>query len=62
MKVICAGDGALLEDIKKEIIDKRLEKNIQLLGSRNDISELITACDIGILMSYREGFQEILWN
>ncbi|MGJ7919502.1 glycosyltransferase family 4 protein [Neobacillus sp. LXY-4] len=55
VKVICAGDGPLLEEIKKDIVGRGLDKNIQMLGTRSDINELITACDIGILMSYREG-------
>lgn len=55
VKVICAGDGPLLEIFKKEIADRELNENIQFLGERSDINELITACDIGILMSYREG-------
>ena len=34
---------------------KNLQENIHMLGFRSDINELISACDIGILMSYREG-------
>lgn len=55
IKVICAGDGIMLDDIKLYIKEKNLEDNIQMLGFRTDINELIVGCDIGILMSYREG-------
>jgi len=55
IKVICAGDGPLLEDLKKDILDRELSGNIQFLGNRSDINELIIACDIGILLSFREG-------
>jgi glycosyltransferase involved in cell wall biosynthesis len=55
VKVICAGDGPLLDELKKDIEERKLDENIQLLGNRRDVNELITACDIGILMSYREG-------
>ncbi|MEH7014760.1 glycosyltransferase family 4 protein [Neobacillus niacini] len=55
VKVICAGDGPLLDGLKKDIEERKLDENIQLLGNRRDVNELITACDIGILMSYREG-------
>lgn len=55
VKVICAGDGPLIEELKQDIASRNLDKNITMLGSRNDINELITASDIGILMSYREG-------
>lgn len=55
IKVICAGDGVILEDIKSYIKEKNLQDNIYMLGFRTDIEELIVSCDIGILMSYREG-------
>lgn len=55
IKVICAGDGVILEEIKSYIEDRNLQDNIHMLGFRNDINQLIIACDIGILMSYREG-------
>ena len=55
IKVICAGEGAMLDEIKSYINERNLEKNIHMLGFRADIDELIVSCDIGILMSYREG-------
>lgn len=55
IKVICAGDGPLIEDIKKYININELDENIKILGFRSDINELINCCDIGILLSYREG-------
>lgn len=55
VKVICAGRGPLLENIKEDIKNKNLDNNIFMLGFRNDIPKLISACDIGMLLSYREG-------
>lgn len=55
IKVICAGDGVILDEINDYICEKNLKHNINMLGYRTDINELIAACDIGILMSYREG-------
>lgn len=55
VKVICAGTGPLLENIKDEIKKRNLNENIFMLGYRKDIPKLITACDIGMLLSYREG-------
>lgn len=55
VKVICAGTGPLLENIKGEINKRNLNEDIFMLGYRKDIPKLITACDIGILLSYREG-------
>ncbi|MGG2025481.1 glycosyltransferase family 4 protein [Gottfriedia sp. S16(2024)] len=55
VNVVCAGDGPLKEELKEVVRIRGLEENIQFLGFRNDISELIAACDIGILLSHREG-------
>ena len=55
IKVLCAGDGVIFNEVKKYIKDKNLQENIYMLGFRTDINSLISACDIGILMSYREG-------
>lgn len=55
VKVLCAGDGPLLETIREELKSKNLDNVIQMLGFRRDINEIISACDVGILMSYREG-------
>lgn len=55
IKVLCAGDGVIFDEVKQYIKDKTLQENIYMLGFRTDINELISACDIGILMSYREG-------
>ena len=55
VKVVCAGDGVLLESIKEEVKKENLDKDILMLGFRTDIDELIASCDVGVLMSYREG-------
>lgn len=55
IKVLCAGDGDLINDIKKDIKNKKLDNCIYMLGFRTDINEIISCADIGILMSYREG-------
>ncbi|MDK0927593.1 glycosyltransferase family 4 protein [Clostridium perfringens] len=55
IKVICAGDGVMIEEVCNYIEENKLQDNIKMLGFRTDINELIISCDIGILMSYREG-------
>ena len=55
IKVICAGDGVIFDEVSTYIKEKNLQDNIKMLGFRTDINELIASCDIGILMSYREG-------
>ena len=55
VKVLCAGDGPLLDSIKEEIKNKNLDNVINMLGFRSDINEIISCSDVGMLMSYREG-------
>ncbi|NMD70865.1 glycosyltransferase family 4 protein [Bacillus sp. DNRA2] len=55
VKVICAGGGPLLKELKQEVVERNLDNNILFLGSRTDVNQLIVASDLGILVSYREG-------
>jgi len=55
LKLLLVGDGELRPDIEKIVREKRLEQNIHFLGLRQDISELLSACDIFILSSNYEG-------
>ncbi len=52
--VIC-GEGKAKKDLEKLIKKYRLEKNVQLLGYRKDIPELLKASDLFVLPSFREG-------
>lgn len=60
IKALFAGVGPLEEEIKSQIKDYGLENNIQLLGWRNDVKELINSCDIVGLFSKREGLGKCL--
>jgi glycosyltransferase involved in cell wall biosynthesis len=41
--------------VRESIHRKNLERNIFLLGSRNDVRSILSACDIGVLSSVSEG-------
>lgn len=55
IKVLCAGIGPLIDEINAEIENRNLQDTIKMLGFRKDIPQLIQICDLGILLSYREG-------
>lgn len=55
VKVLCAGEGSLFDEVGAEVEKRGLSDCIQMLGYRTDIKELIGVSDIGILLSYREG-------
>lgn len=55
-KVVIAGDGELRNLIEDMIGSLGLEKEVVLLGRRNDIPELMSAADLFVLPSKYEGF------
>ena len=52
---VFAGDGELLEKFKKEVKERELTKYTLILGSRNDISNLLSMSDVFVLPSLFEG-------
>lgn len=49
------GDGDRREYIHREINKLGLDKKVHLYGNRQDIGEILTASDISLLLSYKEG-------
>ena len=58
--LLIAGDGNLREILLKRIMEYGLEKNVHLLGFRNDINELLKQSDFFIFPSYFEGLSGAL--
>lgn len=54
IKAIFIGDGELLEENKKYIINNNI-KNAIILGFRRDVNQLVNASDVLCSLSYREG-------
>jgi glycosyltransferase involved in cell wall biosynthesis len=44
-----------LELIRKEMLKQGLDQSVSLLGQRNDVHNILRACDIGVLSSVSEG-------
>lgn len=55
LKLLLVGEGDLHETYQKYINENNLNNNIQLLGRRNDIGEILTVTDIYVASSIREG-------
>ena len=53
--LLIVGDGKLRGELTAQIRSLGLEKNIFLLGTRNDVPHLLAASDIYISASHREG-------
>ena len=59
-KIMFAGNGPFIEDIKTLAKERRVESNLIFLNYRNDIPELIKIADGILLTSEKEGIPRIL--
>lgn len=59
-RLIIAGDGELRNLIEQTIIDYDIDNEVILLGRRNDIPILMSACDLFVLSSDYEGLPTVL--
>ena len=54
-RLVLAGDGPLRPRLEARIAELGLGPRVTLLGPRNDVADLIEACDAFVLSSVREG-------
>lgn len=54
-KLFLMGNGELEKEIKKQIEELKLEKNIIMLGVRKDVNEILQAMDLFVFPSLYEG-------
>jgi glycosyltransferase involved in cell wall biosynthesis len=52
---VIAGDGRLRADLEARIVAGGLQRNVSLLGEREDVESLMTAADVYISASHSEG-------
>lgn len=57
---LIAGEGPLEGNLHRITKELSLEKNILFLGFRDDAKQMISACDLVVLPSYREGVPRAL--
>ena len=58
--LLLAGQGTLLDDIKKLAVDLGLTKKVRFLGVRRDVPELMNAADAFVMSSAWEGMPMVL--
>lgn len=59
-ELLVVGEGSLRPELETQIHNLGLEKQIHLLGARNDMAELYSAMDCFVLPSLFEGFGEVV--
>ncbi|MFQ6104187.1 MAG: glycosyltransferase family 4 protein [Candidatus Glassbacteria bacterium] len=57
---LIAGEGPLEGRLRSLTQKLKIDRNVRFLGFRDDAKQLITACDLIVLPSYREGIPRIL--
>ncbi|PGM72177.1 hypothetical protein CN952_14875 [Bacillus cereus] len=58
--VLVGRDGGMLNQIINKAKELGIEKNIKILGTRNDIVDILNITDIQVLSSYEEGFSNAI--
>jgi len=58
--LLIAGDGELRDEIEQSIKELDISNNVILLGRRNDVPTLMSACDVFVLSSDYEGLPTVL--
>lgn len=60
ISVYLVGDGPLCDGLKSTIERRSLTDTVTMLGFRDDIPEIMAACDMFVLPSYREGTPRVI--
>lgn len=56
LRLLCIGDGVLLEKMKEKAAKLKIEDKVVFMGRRDDVEQLLNAMDIFVLPSHFEGF------
>ncbi len=60
LQLAIAGDGDLNDELHRLIDQLRLKDHVQLLGFRDDVPDLVRACDLFVFPSVEEGLGSTL--
>jgi glycosyltransferase involved in cell wall biosynthesis len=60
IKLVCVGTGVLFEELKADVVNRKLCDTIYFLGFRKDIPELLAGADIFVLSSKVEGVPGVI--
>ena len=55
VRLALAGDGELTEPLKQQVADLGIAAHVDFLGFREDVPDLVAACDLFVISSHLEG-------
>ncbi|MBP87193.1 MAG: hypothetical protein CMJ64_10815 [Planctomycetaceae bacterium] len=55
VRLALAGDGELTEPLKQQVAELGISANVDFLGFRDDVPDLVAACDFFVISSHLEG-------
>lgn len=53
-------DRGILKDLENQVKAMGISERVMFLGQRNDIPQLLAACDLSVLASHEEGFSNVV--
>ena len=60
LKLLCVGDGPLEPSLRAQVGQLGLSEHVRFLGFREDVPQILHACDLFVLASLNEGFGLVL--
>jgi len=60
LRLVLVGEGPARRDVEQLIKRHQLQNDVILLGHRSDVPALLRQCHIGVLLSQREGFPNVI--
>ena len=60
LHLLFVGDGPLQEDLMLQVVDRELNRQIHFAGRRDDVANLMKACDLFVLPSRWEGMPNVV--
>lgn len=60
LKLVLIGEGSERKRVEDMIRKYNLQRDVILMGQRSDVPSLLSQCQIGILLSKREGFPNVV--
>ncbi len=58
--LIVGRDDGIGADLQRQTVECGIANEVSFLGPRNDVPEILRACDIGLLCSHEEGFSNAI--